>query len=227
MEFQGPLYKFCRWLMRIIQGRFSVPASEDFIQPAVYICRHHNIKGPYLSMLHLPIAVHLWVLHVFLDKRQCYRHLVGYTFTKRYGWSKPRAAFLAWLASGAFSRLARSTGGIPVYRNSLRLRTTLAESADALARGENVLLFPDIDYTNTAADTGSLYEGFLMVDHFYQKKTGGHVPFVPLHVSESRKLLAIGEPVRIGDERTYKEESEAAIEALHERWNQLSAMYGE
>ncbi|NLG25938.1 MAG: glycerol acyltransferase, partial [Clostridiales bacterium] len=203
------------------------PNPSEFIQPAVYVCRHHNVKGPILSLAYLPIAVRPWVYHVFMQRASCYRHCADYTFSKRFGWHRASARAVAWVIAPAFARLLRSAGGIPVHRGSAHLMGTFRLSADALARGESLLVFPDVDYTSQVGDTGALYEGFLLLDRMYHKRTGGHIAFVPLHISDARRALYLGEPARFDDGVPYDVGRARVLEALKGEMNRLSIRYGE
>ena len=227
MGFQGPLYIGCRWLLRRSKKRYAVPQKSAFPQPAVYVCRHHNVKGPILSLTYLPIPVRPWVYHVFMDRHTCYRHCADYTFSRRFGWHPFRARAVAFLIAPAFARLIRSAGGIAVYRKSARLRDTFRKSVEALGRGESLLVFPDVDYTSQVGDTGSLYEGFLMLDRMLCQKTGRHVPFVPLHISDRRRALYLGEPISFRDDAPYAEERGRVLLDLKGELNRLSIRYGE
>ena len=48
----------------------------------------------------LPDEPRPWVLHVFLDRHECFSQYYGYTFRKRFGWPAP-AAGRRWSVDGA------------------------------------------------------------------------------------------------------------------------------
>ena len=51
----------------------------------------------------LPDEPRPWVLHVFLDRHECFAQYYGYTFRKRFGWPAP-AAWAAAAGAWAFWR---------------------------------------------------------------------------------------------------------------------------
>ena len=152
--------------------------------------------------------MHVWALHVFMDRRVCYRHYADYTFTVRLGWPKALAKVVVYPFPFIVTGLLRSASAIAVHRGSLRIRETFNQSMEALLRGESVAIFPDIDYSDKNSDIGEIYEGFLQLERAYRQTTGKHLPFVPMSVSREKRLLRIGRPVYFtGDMPFPKEKS--------------------
>lgn len=227
MEFQGRFYHVVKSSVRMLRKfRYYAPDRSAFTEPAVYVCRHKDNDGPIISMVNTPVPMHPWAYYVWCDEDECRKQCVEYTFTVRYGWSRKKAEWVADLISKPFTSLIRSAGAIPVYRNSLKVRETFRESVEALKRGESILIFPDVEYTRQDGDAGTLYDGFLMLDQFYLKATGAHVPFVPMHLSASERRMFIGEPVYIRDGVPFKDEKSRAILELQDRMNDMMKEHG-
>ena len=146
---RGKLFAFSRFFVRLKVGRWTadVPPAEG---PTVYVCSHGNMAGPLVTLCWLPFPVRPWVFHVFAEKESCRKQFGEYTFSKRFGLPGPVARFLAWVVSGYVSTLVASAGAIPVYRGSVHIGTTFKESVAALQAGDSVLIFPDIDYTDSS-----------------------------------------------------------------------------
>ncbi|HML48954.1 MAG TPA: glycerol acyltransferase [Clostridia bacterium] len=199
MSFQGRFFKSVRTLLRLFCPRCATPPLESFFQPAVYVCHHQNMRGPIATMLWMPIAVHSWSLNTFFDAKVCKRHFQEYTFSKRYGWPKWFSSFAGWAIGRPVTALLRSMGAIPVYRKSVQSIKTVRQSVDALAKKESLIIYPDIDYSSDEAEIGEIYDGFLLVERSYYKRTGKHIPFVPLYVSAKEKTMILGEPIYFED----------------------------
>ncbi len=227
MGFYG---KFCKAVISFARRfnlfQYHTPSQDQFTEPAVYICRHSDAKGPLYSMLNIPIQVHPWTFYVFCDVKNCYKHYSEYTFPVRFGWNKLWAKIVSWLGSPLYVALIKSAGAIPVYRNAMKIYTTFKLSVEALEKGESVLLFPDINYTASTGDTGALYEGFVILERMYFKKTGKHLPFVPLHISDERKSLFLGEPILFEEGAPFKEQQLVVVEKLHRALNEMTEKYG-
>lgn len=223
MEFQGTFFKVIKTGLRLLPNmRYRAPERAEYTEPAVYICRHGNMRGPVLSMVNLTMQIHPWVFHAFCDKESCYKHYSEYTFSVRYGWKKWKAKLFSRLTASGVARLINSMGGIPVYRNSAKVMTTFRLSLDALKRGESLLIFPEVDYTAEGGDVGKMYEGFLMLEKMYLKETGKHLPFVPLHISEKKRRLVLGKPILFRDEANFAAERGEVIQSLQRTLNALS-----
>ncbi len=177
--------------------RFTLPEQRP--EPAVYVVHHQNLKGPLLSMAWLPFAVRPWVLNVFFSQRACFDQYYHYTFTQRLKIPKIPAAILAWPLSFVIASVMHSMRAIPVHRDSAAVITTFRASLAALLAGESLLLAPDIDYSDDRTEVGDLYDGFLDLERFYQRKTGQHLPFIPLRIDHPNRQITCGEPLYFPD----------------------------
>jgi len=204
----GRLYLFCRWVVRVFTPSYRVVNPENLEEPAVYVCKHSDLQGIFMTMPWLPVPVRLWGLHVFGEAKACYEHLRNITFMGRYGWPKWKATLVAKLSAIGLSALYRSARVIPVYRGSGQAIKTFRMSVEALLQGESLLIFPDKDYASQDAEVSDLYEGFLSLDRFYYKKTQKHIPFIPLSGDRVQRTLTVHAPLRfqhVGDKQEVKE----------------------
>lgn len=227
MGFYG---KFCRAVISFARifniFQYKTPPREEFTEPAVYICRHSDAKGPVCSLLNIPMDIHPWTFYVFCDVESCYKHYSEYTFPVRFGWSKLKSKVVSWLGSGLYVALIKSVGAIPVYRHAMKIYTTFKLSVEALEKGESILLFPDINYTASTGDTGELYDGFVILERMYFKKTGKHLPFVPMHISGEKKSIFLGEPVLFDGSASFKDQQPIVVKKLHDAMNEMTEKYG-
>ena len=225
MATQGRLFRACRKILRLRYRRYRCEGviSEDAV---VYVCRHRYALGPVSSLCCLPTGIRPWVLSTFFDENECRRHCVDYTFSVSWGLPKRLSRVMADVICPAFTALVHSAAAIPVYRNSLRVRETFAQSLAALADGDSLLIFPDVDYTAETGDTGRLYDGFLLLEQMWQHKTHEHVRFVPLHISTSRRAMIIGEAVCFSGEKPFKEEKPEIAARLERIFDEMARKYG-
>lgn len=225
MAEQGKLYLACRKILRMHYRRYH---CEGIVSsgPVVYVCRHRYAIGPVTSLCCLPVGVRPWVLSTFFDVDECKKHCIDYTFTVSWGVPKLLARGMAQVISPAFTALVRSAAGIPVYRHSLKVRETFAQSVRALEAGDSLLIFPDVDYAAEDSQTGQLYEGFLMLEQLWFRKTREHVRFVPLHISKSGKRVVAGEPVVFSDARPFNEEKHDVAARLAGIFDEMTEEYG-
>lgn len=215
---RGKLFYASRPFVRLITGRWTagVEAPES---PTVFVCSHSNMRGPLVTQCWLPFPTRLWVFHMFLEKETCRAQYRDYTFSQRFGFPKPLAAFLAWAVSGYVSALVRSIGPIPVYRGSVKIKETFRSTISALQAGDSVLIFPDVDYTDSTDGIGSVYDGFLLIDRFWSKVSREPLDFVPLRLDTAARRITAGKAVRFDRSADRKSEMVRVREALREEIN--------
>lgn len=191
---RGKLFYFSRFFVRLGLGRWSVDVAAPQ-GPTVYVCSHKNMRGPLATMSWLPFTVRPWVLHVFCGQESCRKQYGEYTFSQRFGLPAFLANFLAWAVSGFVSALMRSLGAIPVYRGTVRIGSTFKETIAALQAGDSVLVFPDVDYTDTSGGIGEVYDGFLLLERFWRKTSEAPLKFVPLRMDVKVRRISEGRAI--------------------------------
>ncbi len=209
-RFFTPLARVLRALRRALTPTFRV-VGEFPGTPAVLVARHKNLRGPLTLLTWLPLDVHPFVLSVFFTRESCYRQYRDYTFSVRKGHTPRRFHLGAFLASCVVPTLVRATRSIPVYRDGAEALATLRTALRALERGESVIVFPDVDYTDTGDTAGEIYDGFLYLGEMYKKRTGASLSFLPLAVSEDAKTVAVKAPLVID---RFREERDRAREEI-------------
>lgn len=202
----GLYFKFIRGLIRLVIPRFHFENMPPADAAVVYVSHHQNLLGPISILAWIKGYVRTWVLSVFATQAACYEHYTQFTFTKRYGWPKAIAKLIAWPASYLISWLIQSLHGIPVYRKSRDIITTLKQTVAALMDNESILIFAQVDYTNTAVDASAIYEGFLNLEKYYFRETEKHLTFVPLYSDKAKKVIRAGKPLQFTGKIKFIEE---------------------
>lgn len=215
---RGNLFYLTRFFVRLGLGRWSADVPRP-ATPAVYVCSHSNMHGPLTALCWLPFAVRPWVLHVFTEREACRAQYRDYTFSVRFGLPGPLAAFAAWAVSGYVSGLMASLGAVPVYRGTVKIGRTFQTSVAALEAGDSLLIFPDVDYTDGSEGIGEVYDGFLLLERFWRKKSEKPLDFVPLRLDAGSRTITAGEPVRFDRSAPWKTELIRVRERLREEIN--------
>lgn len=197
MSREKPFFgRFFRAVRAVFRPFFRIDERpQAHPSPCVYICRHKNMEGPLYVALNFLDRFHIWALSVFVDRAECFSHYYGYTFTERYGWPRPIAYVVARLGSLVVPGFNRAMRAIPVYRSSTQIIKTYRQSVSALLKGERLMIFPDVDYKSEEDGGVVFYEGFLLLDKYYQAKIGEPLDFVPLYVDAKKRRIVKGKPV--------------------------------
>ena len=218
MDIPGRYFRIVRTILKIVMPLKVVqPLSSLKETPCVLLCRHRNMRGPFYSIVRYGGEhVRTWVYHPFCFVETYYDQMYNYTLTERLHFPKPLAHLGALLMSRIVTPLINSLGAIPVYRNDGRIRETFRLSLDQLEQGRSILIFPDVDYTSNEG-VGDVYDGFFMLERMYHKKTGRHLPFVPVHLDTKAKSLTFGQPVSFTD-APFATEKERVKEDILRQW---------
>jgi len=223
-RYYGKLFFFCRRVLRIVNfnNKYKV-IGELPAKPVIFVGHHQNLKGVIHTILWLNVNIRVWALSVFCNKEECYNQYANYTFTVRYGWNKALAYSAAYVLSNFIPRLVNSTRVIPVYRKSIKgLNKTFDESVEALCNNENLLIFPDVDYSSDSGSMGEMYMGFISLDKYYCLKTGRHVNFVPIRANTPEKQISFGRPSSFKDNEKYAQGKKRISEELRHELNEFS-----
>ncbi|WP_277631529.1 hypothetical protein [Atopococcus tabaci] len=218
----GKLFKFTRGVVRLAVPRYQAASLPESEEPIVYVAHHQNMKGPVTVLAWLTQPVRTWVFSVFLDQKECFNHYMDYTFTQRFGWPRALAKLVVWPLSFFITDLMKSGKAIPVYRKSKKVMHTMKLSVEALQKGENILVFPDVDYQSDSEEVGEIYEGFLFVEKYYHRKTGKHVAFVPLYADSHTQTIRAGEIIRFKEEASFVEQRAEVAEQIQAELNRLA-----
>ena len=214
MSDYGRLFKTVRGIFRWFTPRYRIRKEKELPSPSVLLCRHSNLTGPIIVMTWLPNYVRTWVFHVFMNRVTCFAHYVGYTFTQRFGYSKWKAELAAKILTPFVVRVLDSMRAIPVFRDSVQSFRTIKDTIRALLAGENVLIFPDVNYTSTDKEVRSIYEGFLYLERYYYNKTGKHLPFVPIYLDHKNREIILGEAICFADGIDFYEQKESILDRI-------------
>lgn len=223
----GKLFRFVRGLIRAVYPKYTVQIPKNINRPVVYISHHQNLFGPFVTMLWFPKHLHAWILHVFLDQDACYKQYVDYTFTARFGLNKHLAKICAFPLSYAITKVLNSGKGIPVYRGSRKILHTFNLSIAALCRGESIVIFPDIDYSDHSSSTKDMYDGFLYLEKYYFKTTGKHVCFIPLYASKNKQLLLAENEIYFRNGEDFNTERKIVYQKIQDNLNYLAKKCGD
>ena len=220
-----------RYVIRILSSivrpflRLKVSGEENLKRgeyPSVFVCNHGFIYGPISAVVYLPTYFRPWIHDAMLDKEKTAVEL-AFSFPRL-----PRAAIRAM--ASLVCKVLNSCDPIPVVRgNSRDVMTTLHASLDALAEGDNLLIFPELPNSRTrdgkagageeeeGSNLRNFFTGFAHIGKMYFEKTGQSLLFYPLYTDATRREFRIGEPVRYDPTLPSRESKTAIAEELHSR----------
>lgn len=218
----GLFFKIIQRVARFVlpKYRFERPPNQD--EPIVFVAHHQNMIGPISILVWLKYYVRTWVLSEFTDQEAAYHHYMHFTFTKRYGWPRILSKMVAFPTSYLVQWITKSGRMIPVYRKSRKILKTMNISHEALVNGEDILIFPDVDYSSNSTKTSDIYEGFLHLEKKYFKKSGKHLTFVPILSDKKNHCVRVGRRIHFTGERLFIDERQDIANEIREELNRLA-----
>lgn len=217
--FYGPYFRVARFLVRPFLKQYSANLLPPEA-PTVYVSRHLNMHGPVTMAAFMPFDTHFFGLACFFRFSTCFKQYKDYTFTARYSKSVLRrilGTVGAFFAALVVPPLLRSMRMIPVYRGKdMRSITCLRSALACLERGESVTVFADVDYAMTDESNHKIYNGFLMLERMYYKKTGKHLSFCVVGYDEAHRRIVKREELAFADGETTETGIARLTEAITE-----------
>lgn len=216
MKVYGSCIRFLRCCARGVTGWKSEESPVD--GPAVYLVHHQNLYGPFHVLAFYPKELRPWIYSPFCSRKECFDQYYRYTFTERFGMPKPVGFAAAGVCSVVIPALMQDYRAVPVYRDGRRIKETMSLSQQALAKGESLLICPDVDYSSSEEETGKIYQGFLRLEKDYFKQTGRHLAFVPMVCAKKERKILFGTPVYFED-GPFKQQQDAVAKRLIDEMN--------
>ena len=193
--------------------------------PVVFLGNHAEIYGPIASALCFPVQVRFWVISKMMFKKKDVRaYLYENTFSKKTYLPVFVRKLLAWYLGWLSVNVMNALRAIPVYRDSpMKLRQTLRESVEALAQGENLMIFPEHpEGKYVKGGISELSPGFVMLAEAWWKKTGKKMRMMPVFANREKRTFTFGEEIVYEPENGYAAEQERILEAAYQQLTALS-----
>ena len=215
LHFWGAFFEFCRSFYNVFKPKYRSFVYPHESKPCVYVCRHLDLHGPKKVAQSFTFSVHMFVLNYFVSFKRCYKQYSEYTFTKRYGKKVTLfAKFKAFFAALFVVPLVKSTKPISVFRGGSDSLVTFRQAMKYLDKKENLIVFPDVDYTASNEKKGEIYSGFLYIDKLYHKKYNEHIDFVVINVNDEKKIIENLGKVSFNDDEPYEIQSKKVAEEI-------------
>ena len=193
--------------------------------PVVFLGNHAEIYGPIASALCFPVQVRFWVISKMMFKKKDVRaYLYENTFGKKTYLPVFVRKLLAWYLGWLSVNVMNALRAIPVYRDSpMKLRQTLRESVEALAQGENLMIFPEHPEGKYVKDgISELSPGFLMLAEAWWKKAGKKMRMMPVFANREKRTFTFGKEIVYEPENGYAAEQERILEEAYRQLSDLS-----
>ncbi len=193
--------------------------------PLVFLGNHAEIYGPIASALCFPVPVRFWVISkMMFNKKDVRAYMYENTFSKKTFLPVFVRKLLAWYLGWLSVNIMNSLRAIAVYRDSpMKLRQTIRESVDALAAGENLMIFPEHPEGKYVKNgISELSPGFLMLAEAWWKKSGKKLRLMPVYANREQRTFTFGEEIDYEPENGFAAEQDRILKEAYEQLVKLS-----
>ena len=193
--------------------------------PLVFLGNHAEIYGPIASALCFPVPVRFWVISkMMFNKKDVRAYMYENTFSKKTFLPVFVRKLLAWYLGWLSVNIMNSLRAIAVYRDSpMKLRQTIRESVDALAAGENLMIFPEHPEGKYVKNgISELSPGFLMLAEAWWKKSGKKLRLMPVYANREQRTFTFGDEIGYEPENGFAAEQDRILKEAYEQLVKLS-----
>ncbi|MBQ6469495.1 MAG: 1-acyl-sn-glycerol-3-phosphate acyltransferase [Lachnospiraceae bacterium] len=199
------LYYIVRSLVWIFYPKIRVCGKENIPdEPVIFVGNHTQMNGPIMAQLYFPGRRYIWCAAEMMEWKEVHTYAFTDFWSFKPKWTHWFYRLLSYLITPLSVIIFNNADTIPVYRDG-RLRDTFRMSADALAEGASLVIFPEKNahYNHILYD---FQEGFVDAARLYHRKTGREPFFVPVYLAPSLKKIVFGKPVRFDSSAPSKAE---------------------
>ncbi len=173
-------------------GRENLPERG----PAVFVANHVGAMGPIAVVASLPVRVYPWIIGDMIDPAKASAYLNMDFVEKQLRLRPPLSEWLSAALSKITVPLLREIGCIGV-RQGEALLDTYRLSADLLAEGRNLLVFPEDpkQALDQYYQMSPFQKGFAHLGEFFYQRTHQCLRFYPLVVHVDSLRVKVGKPI--------------------------------
>ncbi len=216
---RGLYFRVVRKILQLFLKREMNVDKKIFMTGNVLVGHHQNFYGPITCLLWLPDTVNIWVVSHLFNFKECFGMYYNLTFKKTIKLPKVVAFIMATLCALLIPPLLKSARAIPVYRESKDIMKTFNLSMELLNKGEQILIFPNIEYNDNSHIMGEIYTGFTHLEKLYYRSNNEHLGFVSIIIDKTTGIITNSDTVFFDDDKPYKVEKDIVVKQIIDNIN--------
>lgn len=195
--------------------------GEPLEDKCIYLANHANKMGPVNYEVFFPLYTVKWGAHQMLGRYSERRaYLRDVLYTQKNGMRKGKAAFKAFFEAYFSKFFYKGMKFLPTYPD-MRLIKTVKKSVEVLDDNTALMIFPEDSNAGYKDEMTNFFSGFVLVAESYFKKHGEDVPVRPVYMHKKKKLIAVGESVRLSELSAKGLDRNGVAEYMKVRVNEL------
>lgn len=162
-------------------------------EPCVFLANHSGADGPAYATLYFAEPKKMWLINYVVNRDKNADFIFHDFFAAANKKHKKPWRLLAKITAFFLTPLLESTQHIKVYHDA-RMLDTFRDSVEALAKGENLVIFPECP-TGFSPYLNELYSGFSELGRLYYTSCGKLLRFYPTYICKDLKTVSVGKPI--------------------------------
>lgn len=216
-----------RLLKKLTKGRYPKPEfiflGEEFGYGGVILSNHEGTDAPMTLELYCDKPLRMWGAHEMNSGLvKMYKYQTRVYYHEKKGWNLHLARLFCLLATPLTNLFYKGLDLISTYRDG-RFLKTLRESLEAIKKGENVVIYPEMSDNGYLAELEGFYEGFAMFAELCYKK-GIDLPIWVTYFKKKEKQYVVDKPVWWSELQKEGLKRQEITKRLLDRCNELGKM---
>ena len=216
-----------RLMKKLMLGRYKEPEfvylGEKFGTGGIIVSNHEGTDAPMSLELYCDKPLRMWGAgEMNSGLVQMYKYQTRVYYHEKKHWNLHLARLFCLIASPLTNLFYKGLNLISTWKDG-RFLTTLRESVDALKKGENIVVFPEVSDKGYLAELEGFHAGVVALCEVCKKK-GMDVPVYVTYFRKSDLKYIVDKPVLYSELTANGETKEQVLERLLNRCNELGKM---
>jgi len=187
---------FIRFVKSVIRTFRKAPdiisSKEPLPNTAIFIANHCGAAGPISLNIYFPKILVPWGAHQMMENYSSrWSYLYQTFYRKKLKYSKLCSFILATLF-GLISKILYNGVHLVATYPDIRVRETIENSLEHLRHQNSIVIFPEDSSGGYKDEIRSFHSGFVYLAYQFFKKTGTHIPIIPLYYHRKYGQILIG-----------------------------------
>lgn len=213
-----------RGMKQLMKMRYKKPVfefkGEAPTSGSIILSNHEGTDAPMALEIYCQFPIRMWGTHEMNSGlKKMYKYQTEVYYHQKKHWSLFGARMFCLLASPLTNLFYKGLKLISTYQDSNFMKT-IQQSYDAIAKGENIVIFPEKSVDGYEAELKGFYAGFVVFAQYCFKK-GLDVPIYVSYYKKQERKYIFDEPIKFSELKTMFDSRDEMVGYLLNKCNAL------
>ena len=216
-----------RLMKKLMKGRYKQPKfvylGEEFGNGGVILSNHEGTDAPMSLEIYCDKPLRMWgASEMNSGLVQMYKYQTRVYYHEKKHWNLHLARLFCLIATPLTNLFYKGLNLISTYRDA-RFIKTIRESVDAIQKGDNIVIFPEVSDKGYLAELEGFHEGFaLFCESCYRKNID--LPIYVTYFQKTERTYIVDAPVKYSQLKAEGLTRTEICQKLLARCNELGKM---